>query len=122
MTVVLAFLKGYWLELGLGAAIVTLFVLFRITEGQRDTARAERDLARTQYAGALAAFEAEKVSTLAAVTAAQSCAADSADADKRCSTVILAGQKTAAALRAQLGKCQTVGALIERFNAADGDL
>jgi hypothetical protein len=41
----LAFLKANWLPLGLATIIVGLLVTLQITDAQRDSARAQRDLA-----------------------------------------------------------------------------
>lgn len=122
MTVVLAFLKAYWSQVALGLALVGALVTAKLEASGRAFEHAQGEVYRQEAIGELAAFEGEKASTLAAVGAAQACAAESADQDKRLTAALQNAQANAVALRSQLAKCQTVGALIERFNGLDGDL
>jgi hypothetical protein len=98
----------------LGSAVLAVTASLWIMIPRVKLAQSERDVARVELTGTRIAFEAEKVSTSAAVDAANRCQADTAERESRFTTAIGEAQLASQRCRVQLAKCVTPEAVIER--------
>lgn len=91
----------------------------RLASAQRDeaVARADAGIAKANLAGAAAALEVERISVKAATDAATACSADSADADRRCSSALAGVNADLARARGQLKACVSPEAVADRMGA-----
>lgn len=112
-----AILARFWPYIAGGLVVIGLGLALVVLNAQRNTARAERDLARVQLVGMTAAVDAANISTHAAVGAAERCAADGAEGERRFTSVLRAAHDEADRCRAQLRACVTPAAVAERLRA-----
>lgn len=110
-----ALLARFWPYIAGGLAVLALGGAIVLLNAQKNTARAERDLARVELVGMRAAVDAANISTHAAVGAAERCSADATESNRRCTSVLAAARAEAERYRGQLRACVSPAAVAERL-------
>lgn len=110
-----AILARYWPHLAGLFMLACAVGLILLRTVERNQARIERDMARTELASMTAGLEAERISTHAATDAAERCSADHTESNLRFTSVLAGARAEADRYRAQARACVSPAAVAERL-------